>query len=253
MKIQLLPSNFGSTPLQYATSLLIDEHLAIDAGSLGYWSTPDDQARVRNVLISHTHADHLASLPIFVENVYRAEPEPVHIWGNEQVCQCIHEDIFNGRIWPDFFELSPPDAPFLKLSTLVAEKPLVIRDLTITPVLLKHAVRTFGFIIEWPGGSIAIASDSGPTDRLWELCHGLKNLKAIITEVAFPNSMTELAEIALHNTSQMLAGEVAKMPTGIPIFASHLKAQHHEEVVSEVQALGIDRLQIFEPGRDYEF
>ena len=59
--------------------------VAIDAGCLGFWGTPQEQARVRHVLLSHTHMDHLASLPIFVENAYEGKAECVTGYASRNV------------------------------------------------------------------------------------------------------------------------------------------------------------------------
>ena len=77
MKITLVPSSVserGGNQHQYLTSYLINDVLAVDAGSLGLWQTAAEQARIKHVLISHTHIDHIGSLPIFVENITRATP-----------------------------------------------------------------------------------------------------------------------------------------------------------------------------------
>src|SRR6516165_8193089 len=74
VKITLLPSALGDDvdrSLQYLTSFLINDALAIDAGSLGFFRAPREQARIKHVLLSHTHIDHLASLPIFLDNAYK--------------------------------------------------------------------------------------------------------------------------------------------------------------------------------------
>ena len=70
MKITLVPSSVserGEYQHQYLTSYVINDTLAVDAGSLGLMATPAEQKRVQHVLITHTHIDHVGSLPIFVE------------------------------------------------------------------------------------------------------------------------------------------------------------------------------------------
>ena len=75
MKVTLIPSSTsagGVDQNQYLITYLIDDTLAIDAGCLGFYGTPEQQSKIEHVVISHTHADHMASLPIFVENAYQA-------------------------------------------------------------------------------------------------------------------------------------------------------------------------------------
>ena len=82
MKVTLVPSSVSehSQPEpQFLTSFLINDTLAVDAGCLGLYGTAREQAKVKHVLISHTHIDHIGSLPIFVENAYEGRPDCVTI------------------------------------------------------------------------------------------------------------------------------------------------------------------------------
>ena len=91
---------------QFLTSMLVNESIAIDAGAIGLFSSPKEQEKIRHVLLTHSHIDHLATLPIFIENVFTGRPDPVIIYGSTPVLDCLQNDVFNNRIWPDFIELS---------------------------------------------------------------------------------------------------------------------------------------------------
>ena len=83
MHVTLLPSAHPAADAdQFLTTFVINGTLAVDAGSLGLCQSAHEQARVRHVLISHSHIDHTASLPLFVENVYRGDGECVTIHGS---------------------------------------------------------------------------------------------------------------------------------------------------------------------------
>ena len=65
MKVTILGSSGGASgSRQYVSSYLINESVAIDAGCLGLYGTPEQQACVRHVFLSHAHMDHVASLPL---------------------------------------------------------------------------------------------------------------------------------------------------------------------------------------------
>src|SRR5712671_5865099 len=88
VRVTILPSSIpepGQPAQQYLTSYLLDDTVALDAGCLGLYRTPQVQARVRHLLLSHTHIDHLASLPIFLDNVYQAGPDCVRVYGSDAV------------------------------------------------------------------------------------------------------------------------------------------------------------------------
>ncbi len=74
MRVELLPSSVPASEAQFLVSFLIDDTVAIDAGSLGLLADLDRQRGVRHVFLTHEHVDHIASLPIFLENVYDPGP-----------------------------------------------------------------------------------------------------------------------------------------------------------------------------------
>ena len=118
MRIELLPSSFPETEIQYLVSFVVNDTVAIDAGSLGLLADLGRQQAIRHVFLTHEHLDHIASLPLFLDNVYSAGPECVELLAAADVLEFLHGDIFNGRVWPDFFRLSSPDRPFLRTTVL---------------------------------------------------------------------------------------------------------------------------------------
>ena len=65
MKVQLLPSNVARPyDCQTLTSFLVNDRLVIDGGSIGFSLNPQDQLGIQHFVVTHTHADHIASLPI---------------------------------------------------------------------------------------------------------------------------------------------------------------------------------------------
>jgi len=256
VKVVLVPSSVSERSEdqhQFLTSFLINNSLAVDAGSLGFYGTAQEQAQIKHVLISHTHIDHVGSLPIFVENSYETQRDCVTVHGSEEVLDCLQKDIFNDRVWPDFVRLSTPSAPFFKLAKLEGGKTVELEGLRITPVPVNHVVPTLGFIIEDKDATVAIISDTGPTDAIWEYANKTPNLKAVFLEATFPESLARLAEISTHLTPTLFAREVQKLKKPTAIIAVHIKARFRTEVVRELNALGLPQLQIGQFGKIYNF
>jgi cAMP phosphodiesterase len=259
VKILLIPSSvseIGHDIHQYLSSYLINDTIAVDAGSLGFFKSAQDQARIKHVLITHTHIDHIASLPSFVENAYEGTPDCVTVYGSEVVLDCLQRDVFNDRVWPDFIGLSRhamKHAPFLKLVTLEPGRPVVIEGLTFTPVPVDHLVPTLGFIVEDETAAVVIASDTGPTEEIWRRANALPHLKGVFLEACFPNAMDWLAKASKHHTPASWGAEVRKLQKPVPSVVVHIKARFREQVIQELNDLGLPTLQIGQFGTAYRF
>lgn len=244
MKVELLGTYGGSTNSNYLTSFLVDEELAIDAGSLVQTLDLERQKNIRDILISHTHLDHTLSLPFLADNMFGEKDEPIRIWASEKVIQALKAHIFNEVTWPDFSELPTKENPTIVFCPIEAEKTFTIGHLQVTPVLVTHVVPTFGFVIECTRSNVSMVytSDTTTTDRLWEVANGLRNLKAVIADCSFPNAYDELARISGHMTPKMLGEDLKKLKHTCEILVYHLKPNFEEVLLKELNALGIAKM-----------
>jgi ribonuclease BN (tRNA processing enzyme) len=254
MKIRLLGSSVQDPARrQYVSSYLVNGTVAIDVGCLGFYGTPREQEAVRHVFLTHSHVDHTASLPIFVENAWTPAGKCPHIYGSPETLDVMQKHIFNDLIWPDFVALSRNMPPFLYLCPLEPEVAVEAEGLRITPVPVNHLVPTFGYVISDGDSAVIFAGDSGPTNRLWEVAHQTPALRAVFLEACFPDALTGLAQASLHMTPEMFGREVAKMPPGVKVVAVHIKVRYREEVIRELHALQLPNLEIGECEKDYFF
>ena len=254
MRIKVLGSSVhDSTRRQYVTSYLINGTVAIDAGCLGFSGTPQEQEAIRHVFLTHSHCDHTASLPIFVENAWTPAETCPRIYGSAETLNDVQKHVFNNHMWPDFIALSRNMPPFLDVCPVKAEEPVKSDGFEITPVLVNHVIPTFGYVVNDGSTAVIFGGDSGPTNRIWEIAHKTAGLRAVFLEACFPNSMKQLAEVSLHMTPEMVRREIAKMPTGVTIVAVHIKVRYRDEVIRELNALGIPNLVIGECEKEYIF
>jgi glyoxylase-like metal-dependent hydrolase (beta-lactamase superfamily II) len=68
MQIELIPSSLPPSDLQFLVSFVINDSVAVDAGAIGLLADLQRQQAIRHVFITHEHLDHIATLPIFLEN-----------------------------------------------------------------------------------------------------------------------------------------------------------------------------------------
>ncbi|MEI6239069.1 MAG: 3',5'-cyclic-nucleotide phosphodiesterase [Planctomycetia bacterium] len=253
MRIELLPSSVPVADGQFLTSYLVNDEVAIDAGSLGLLADLRRQRRVRHVFITHEHLDHVATLPIFLENVYDPGPDSVELLASPGVLDGLRADIFNGRVWPDFFELSRPDDAFVTATAL--EPAVLVRraGLTITPVPVSHGNDTLGLVVDDGASAVAFPSDTGPTDALWRHLAAIPTLRAVFLEATFPNSLAWLATETGHHCTATFAAELPKLARDVRWLVVHRKPRYAAEIAREIAALGLPNVELMQPGRVYEF
>jgi ribonuclease BN (tRNA processing enzyme) len=255
MRIRVLPSSTRDPArLHYLTTFLLDGEVAIDAGCLGAFATPAEQARVRDVFLTHSHADHTAALPIFLENVIEEGRDGPDVHGHAHTLASLRQDVFNERVWPNFVDLKLGERRLVRLRALEPEKPVGVRGLTLTPVEVSHPVPTFGYFAEDGGGSVVFSGDTGPTTRLWELARAKRNLRALFLELSFPDERADLARRAGHLTPTTFARELAKLDrSDVQVFAFHLKPRWREPIVAQLAALKLKNVVVAELDREYVF
>jgi len=253
MKVELLGSSIPATEAQFLVSFVVNDVVAIDAGSLGLLSDLAKQERVRHVFLTHEHIDHIASLPIFLENVYEPGPECVELLAVPDVLDFIHRDVFNGRVWPDFFALSTGEDRFVSGTPLAALEPVRRAGLTVTPVPVSHCVDTLGFLVDDGRAAVAFPSDTGPTEVLWNHLATAPRLDAVFLEVSFPNRHADLAATTGHHCPATFAAEIAKLPRDVRWIVVHRKARYAAEIARELAALGLRSVELVKPGVVYDF
>ena len=258
MKIQLLPSSFdeqgGISPEQRFTCFLVDDCIAVDAGCLALALTDAQREQVRDIIVTHPHMDHIASLPIFIDDLFGTLREPVRVYATPEVIAILERDVFNWTVYPRFSELKNEYGPVMQYVPVELGKEFPVRHLRVTAVAVNHIVPTFGLVAQGPYQNVAFSSDTAATDDFWTLVNTLPNLDALLIEASFPNELSDLAWVSRHFTPATLAQELTKLRhRDMDVLIVHIKPSYREQVVAELHALNYPGLQPMEPGRDYEW
>lgn len=246
MKIQVLGGHGGLAKGFETTSILIDEKLLIDAGAVAATLSIEQQTKIENILISHCHLDHIKDLAFISDNCFGLRPKPFQVHTHETVKNIIKAHLLNDIVWPDFTILPNKANPTMVINSVKAEELLVLGDYRVTPVHVDHAHDAMGFIIEKGDSAVLFTLDTGPTERIWEIAAKIKNLKAIFTEISFPDELEKLADLANHHTPGSMKREIPKMPKNIPIILSHLKPNYRQDILKQIREMGEDRISVLE-------
>jgi ribonuclease BN (tRNA processing enzyme) len=255
VKVRLLPSSpLADKQVQTLTSYLIDDALAIDAGSIGLALESDAMERIRDVVITHTHIDHLASLPLLIAEVFDSLDRPITVHATPEVVQVLRKHIFNNLVWPDFekIDLLGGGGPVLVYHETYADEPFRIGDYKLTLVPVNHTIPTVGVFVERGTVAVAFTSDTYVTDRFWQVANQAPGLQAVFVDVSYPNEMESLAEMARHLTPNSLEADLRKLGREIDIYAVHIKPSSRETVWRQLQQVR-PRVRFAEIGHTYEW
>lgn len=256
MRIQLLPSTFDAqgraTLEQRLTCFLIDDCVAIDAGSLAIALSQEQREKIRDIIITHPHMDHIASLPIFIDDLYPELRDPVRIHATQEVIDLLERDVFNWNVYPRFSDLTNDYGPVMQYVPIPTGKEFSIAHLKVVAVPVNHIVPTVGLIISDGDKSVAFSSDTAETEDFWRLINEGTRLDALLVEASFPNEMAKLAEVSRHFTPATLGNELKKLiHNEMDILAVHLKPSYRELIIRQLSQLNIPKLKVMEPGRTY--
>src|SRR5262245_48903598 len=83
----------GSAPGYRLTTFLLDGETALDAGCLTDALPLAAQRRIKRVLLTHAHFDHIASLPLLCDNLY-GQAHPLEVLAPAPVLATLRRDVF---------------------------------------------------------------------------------------------------------------------------------------------------------------
>jgi cAMP phosphodiesterase len=198
--------------------------------------------------------DHIASLPIFVDDLFGELREPVRIHATSEVIDLLKADVFNDTVYPKFDLLKNAHGNVMEYVPFEMGREFRVAHLTCTAVPVNHIVPTIGLLLSDGTTTVAFSSDTAETEEFWRMVNQAKKLDALFIEASFPDAMEELARASKHLTPASLRNELTKLNhNGMDILAVHLKPAYREKVVTELNQLDIDKLRVMEPGRIYKW
>src|SRR5262245_29788640 len=252
MKLKVLGA-FGSEGLgQRPSAFLVDDRVLVDAGTVGGALSTAEQIAVEHALVSHAHLDHTVGLAFLTDTLAMVAPDrQVTVASIEPVIDALRTYAFNDALWPNFTMIPSETNPVLGFRQLPDEGEARVGDLWVTPVRVQHTVPTAGFVVHDGETGFVYTGDTGPTERIWQVAREMRGLKALIVETAFPNRLDGLARISGHLTPAMLAREISKMPSDVPIWIFHIKPQLFQETAEELAKIDPARIHTLEQGKTY--
>jgi len=249
MKIKILGCSGNFVGKHRTTAFLINDSFLIDAGTVTEAIGRRGLKKIGQVLISHTHIDHVKGLFPLVDELVMMGDYNIELVSVPPVLEIITNNLFNNLIWPDFTVIPSASKAIIRLREIPLEELTCIDGISVKPVLMTHTVYTVGFVIREGDRGFMFTADTGPTKRFWEVAGEEKGIRFIIADVSFPNRLADLATISGHMTPSMLMEHIDRYGLGDRLFyVTHIKPIFAREIVNELEGSGRHNIRILKQG-----
>jgi len=237
MKVRVLGCSGAIARDCRTTSFLVDSDVLVDAGTGVGDLTLEEMQGIGHVLLTHSHLDHVASLPLMVDAIASTLTRPVKVHALPGTIAALKAHVFNNVIWPDFSRIPTPEAPFVSFHELRVGETLDIAGKQIEVLPAVHTVPAVGFAVSHgSSGSWVFTGDTERNPAFWRRINEMR-VAALVIETAFSNREKDLARRSLHLSPLTLADELDCIEKGksFPIFITHTKPAETDMIMAEIQ------------------
>ncbi len=234
MKLRILGCSGGIGGDLRTTSMLLDHDILIDAGTGVGDLSIGELSRIDHVFVTHSHLDHVTSIPFMVDSVGWMRDKPITVHAIEPTLEILRQHLFNWKIWPDFTQIPDAEKPFLRYQSVALGKTVDLNGRKITPLPANHVVPAIGYRIDSGRASLVFTGDTTTNDPFWVEVNKIDNLRYLIIETAFCNRERDLAIASKHLCPSMLADELAKLKRKAEVYITHLKPGEIELTMQEI-------------------
>lgn len=222
------------------TSFLLDDDVLIDAGTGVGDLTLDEMARVHHVLLTHSHLDHVASLPLMLDAVASLRlargAGPLQVHALPGTIAALKAHIFNNLIWPDFSAIPSADQPLMRFVPIEVGQVLQVGGKAVEVLPAVHTVPAVGYAAATPSGHWVFSGDTSCNPAFWQRVNQLP-VALLVIETAFSDREKELAQRSRHLAPSSLATELDQIAADqrYPIYITHTKPAETGLIMEEIQ------------------
>ncbi len=234
MNIQVLGAHNCESQSSKFPSLLIDDTLVIDAGGLTSSLPFEAQQKVKAILLTHQHYDHIRDIPAIAMN-FSLRDTTIEVYSTRPVYDALTTHLLNDKLYPNFLE-QPQDNPTIKFTIVEPHQTKQIESYRILAIPVNHTDLTVGYQITSPDGkAVFYTGDTGP-DLIG--CWEWVSPQLLIIEVTAPNRYEEFAKESRHLTPDLLKQELTsfrEVKGYLPqVIVVHMNPDLEKEIEAEI-------------------
>jgi len=234
MKLRVLGCSGGIGGELRTTTLLLDHDTLIDAGTGVGDLSINELAQIDHVFVTHSHMDHVTSIPFIVDTVGWMRDRPLTLHATRETLAILKEHLFNWKLWPDFSQIPNAANPVLRYEAVALGDTVALDGRRITPLPANHVVPAVGYQLDSGAASLVFTGDTTSNDALWPVVNQIVNLKYLIIETALSDREQELARASKHLCPSLLAEELAKLKLTPEIYITHLKPRESDLIMQQI-------------------
>jgi cAMP phosphodiesterase len=165
------------------------------------------QKKIRAILLTHSHFDHVKDIPLLALNYYRMKTT-IDVYSLPEVKSIIVAHLLNGRVYPELQKL-PVEKPTVNLHRLTPFREQRIAGYRVLSVPVNHDGNTVGCqVTDAEGRALFYTSDTGPgLADCWQHL----SFQLLIIDTTFPDSYEEYARETGHLTPKLLYRELVTL------------------------------------------
>ena len=240
MKVKVLGAHNCESQGTKLVSLLIDDLLALDAGALTSSLTFSEQLKVRAILLTHQHYDHIKDIPLIAMNLF-LNNAIIDVYSISSVRDAITSHQLNDNLYPRFLE-QPEGKATINFHVVEPYQEIQVEGYSILPVPVAHSAPAVGYqITSNDGKKLFYTGDAGPgLDHCWEYV----SPRLMVIEVTVPNRFEKFSRDKGHLTPSLLKKELIsfqKVNGYLPrVIAVHMDPNLEVEIKTELAAVARD-------------
>jgi ribonuclease BN (tRNA processing enzyme) len=234
MRLRLLGVNnveAAETPLSGG---LVDGVLALDTGSLTRSLALSEQRRVRHVLLTHQHYDHVRDVPTLA--FATRDAGTLHVHGLTETLEALTSHLLNDVLYGAYHKRTREGGtPGLVLHPMEFGSSQDVAGYTVLPLPAFHSVPAIGYAVSQRGHILVYTGDTGPGFAS-AIDSALPNL--LLAETTYANAASNLAHRNGHLTPHTLHDEIAELVkrTGWTprVVVTHMDPAHQATIEQEI-------------------
>lgn len=237
MKIKFLGVYNAESKNTKLSTFIIDNIIAVEAGSLTSELSFPEQDKIKAILLSHGHYDHIRGIPAYAfNNSCRTNK----IYATKETLELLSTSLVDGVIYPKFTEETPIcGETSLELIAIEPYIPVEIEGYQVLSIPVNHPIGAIGFeITSKDGKKVFYTGDTGSgLSDVWK--HISPQL--LIIDATFPNKMEETAKNSKHLCPNLLKKELLSFHKANRYYPKvmlvHLTPKFKREIQNEVGSI----------------